>query len=656
MNSTMRGTLWLLATGTPVWPLSAQQYDLRSPDGRVRLEVRAGAQLTWSVSYGGTSLLEPSPISLTLAPGRVLGPGARVTRTSRRSVDQVIRPVVPEKNAVVPDRFAELRLEFRGGWGLVVRAYDDGVAYRFTTGLPDSVTVEAEESRFRFAGNYTAVFAPDSLWMSHQEPLYRRVPLDSLPPGSRGLTPMVLEAEHGPRLAVMESALEDYPGMHVAAGGDRSVAAVFPAAALEEDTHDVRNVDVARRAPYLARTAGTREYPWRVLAIAPDDRALLKNQLVYLLAPDLRLTDPSWIRPGKVAWDWWNDRNFHGVDFPAGINQRTYQEYVNFAQEYGIPYVILDEGWSPLDSLMTTVPSMDVAALVQYARPRGVGIILWALWKPLDDRMDQVLDRWAQWGVQGVKVDFMQRDDQAVVRFYWRMAREAAERHMLVDFHGAYKPSGLRRAYPNVLTREGVRGLEADKWSSDITPDHDATLPFTRMLAGPMDYTPGAMINAARQEFRPVFSHPMSQGTRAHQMALYVIYESPLQMLADNPQHYRAEPDVTRFIAAVPTTWDETRPLLGKIGDYVAIARRQGDTWWVGALTDWEPRTLSLDLTFLGDRPYQMESYGDGVNAGRHGGDYLRSVRTLDARTPLEIRLAPGGGWVARLAPTSRNP
>jgi alpha-glucosidase len=637
--------------GTSPLPLSAQQYQVRSPDGRTRVEIQTGAQLTWSVTYGGTTLLEPSPLSLTLAPGRVLGPGGRVARTRSRSVDQVIRPVVPEKNAAVPDRFAELRLEFRGGWGLVVRAYDDGVAYRFTTSLRDSVTVEAEESRFRFGGNYAAWFPADSMWMSHQEPIYRRVPLDSLPPGMKGLTPLVLEVENGPRLAVMESALEDYPGMHVEAAGERSVAAVFPAAALDEDTHDVRNVGVARRAPYLARTVGTREYPWRVLAIAPDDRALLENQLVYRLAPELRLQDTSWIRPGKVAWDWWNDRNFHGVDFEAGINQRTYQEYVNFAQEYGIPYVILDEGWSPLDSLMTPVPSMDVAALARYAGAQGVGIILWALWKPLDDRMEEILDRWQQWGVRGVKVDFMQRDDQAVVRFYWRMAREAAKRHMLVDFHGAYKPAGLRRAYPNVLTREGVRGLEGDKWSTDITPDHDVTLPFTRMLAGPMDYTPGAMINAARQEFRPIYSHPMSQGTRAHQMALYVVYESPLQMLADNPQHYREEPDVTRFIAAVPTTWDETRPLLGKIGDYVAVARRKGDTWWVGALTDWDPRTLSLDLTFLGDGPYQMESYRDGVNAGRHGSDYVREVRAFDARTPLEVRLAPGGGWVARLTP-----
>jgi alpha-glucosidase len=429
------------------------------------------------------------------------------------------------------------------------------------------------------------------------------------------------------------------------------LSGVFPPFALSENRSDIENVAVAQAAPYIARTAGTREFPWRVLAIAADDRSLLENQIVYRLAPELRIEDPSWIQPGKVAWDWWNDRNFHDVDFRAGINQRTYQEYVNFASEFGIEYVILDLGWSPVDNLMTTVPEMDVAALVEYARARNVGIILWALWKPLDERMEEVLDLWQKWGVKGTKVDYMQRDDQTVVQFYWRLAHEAAKRQMLVDYHGAYKPGGLNRAYPNVLTREGVRGLEFNKWSRDVTPEHDVTLPFTRMLAGAMDYTPGAMINGAREEHRPVFTHPMSQGTRAHQMALYVVFESPLQMLSDNPQHYRQEPEVTRFIAAVPTTWDESRALLGVSGDYVAVARRKGDTWWVGALTDWESRTLTIDLSFLKGGPYRMEFYRDGINADRHGGDHVREVATVERSGKLDVRLAQGGGWVARLSP-----
>jgi alpha-glucosidase len=650
----MRTMVGLLAMATWASAGSAQSWEVASPDGRTRVVIEAGPRLTWSVERAGVRLLEPSPLSLTLAPGRVLGPDARVSAATPRSVDEVIRAVVPEKNALVPDRFHELRLDVEGGWALIVRAYDDGVAYRFSTGFPDSVTVEAEEARFRFPGNVTAVFAADSLWMSHQEPLYRRVPLDSLPEGAMGVTPLVLEIEGGPRLALMESALESYPGMHVAGGGGGSIVAAFPPLALEETTRDVRNVGVARAASHIARTAGTREYPWRILAIAEDDRALLENQIVYRLAPELRLDDTSWIRPGMVAWDWWNDRNFHGVDFRAGINQRTYEEYVDFASEFGIPYVILDEGWSPLDDLTTTVPDMDVAALAAHAQERGVGLILWTLWKPLERRMEEVLDLWRAWGVRGIKVDFMQRDDQAVVDFYWRLAREAAERHLLVDYHGAYKPAGLRRAYPNVLTREGVRGLEWNKWSSDVTPAHDVTLPFTRMLAGPMDYTPGAMINAAREEHRAVFSRPMSQGTRAHQMALYVVFESPLQMLADNPQHYRREPEVTRFIAGVPTTWDETRALEGRIGEVVAVARRRGDTWWVGALTNGEPRTLVLDLSFLGEARYEMEIYRDGLNADRYGSDHVREVRGLDGGAPLEVSLAPGGGWVARLTPAGR--
>lgn len=648
MRAIAAGVLSLLiSAGTA----GAQSMTVRSPDGRTTVAVDAGSELTWRVEHDGRTVLRSSPLSMTLASGRELGPDARVVGTAPRSVDDVIHPVVAEKNAEVPDHFEELRIDFEGDWALIVRAYDDGVAYRFATAFADSVVVQDEQATFRFAPGDVAVFGADSTWMSHQEPLYRRVPVDSLREGARGLTPLVVETQSGLRLVVMESALEDYPGMHVEGAGGAAVRAVFPRFALGETRDDIENVGVSERAPYIARTAGTRDYPWRVLAIAPDDRTLLENQIVYRLAPELRIDDPSWIRPGKVAWDWWNAWNFHDVDFRAGINQRTYQAYVDFASDYGIEYVILDLGWSPEDDVTTSVPEIDVPALVDYARARNVGIVLWSLWKPLDDRMEEVLDLWRSWGVVGTKVDYMQRDDQGVVQFYWRLAREAAERHLVVDYHGAYKPAGLRRAYPNVLSREGVRGLEYNKWSEDVTPGHDATLPFTRMLAGPMDYTPGAMLNAARGEHRPIFTHPMSQGTRAHQMALYVVFESPLMMLADNPVHYRAEPEVTRFVAGVPTTWDETRPLLGESGRYVAIARRKGERWWVGAITDWSARTLEIDLSFLGGGSWRMELWRDGINADRHGSDHLREVETVVGEGVRQIRLAPGGGWVARFEP-----
>lgn len=632
-------------------PVAAQSWALDSPDGRTRVTVAAGETLTWSVQRDGRTLLEPSPVAMVLGDGRILGGGAAARDTRTRSVDRVVEPVVAEKNARIPERFEELTVSFRDGWDLVVRAYDEGVAYRFATAFPDSVEVASETATWRFPGNHRVVWGADSSWMSHQEPIYRRVRLDSLAAGERGLTPLVLEMEGGTRVAIMESALESYPGLHIETRGDRELAGVFPPVALEEDASDIMNVGVARYGDVIARTAGTRAYPWRIFAMADRDIELLENQLVYLLAPELRVEDPSWIRPGKVAWDWWNDWNIHDVDFRAGINQRTYEHYIDFASEYGLEYVILDHGWSPVDDLTTVVPELDVPALVAYGRARDVGVILWALWKPLDEDMEAVLDRWKEWGVVGTKVDYMQRDDQDMVEFYWRLAREAAERELIIDYHGAYKPAGLRRAYPNVLTREGVRGLEYNKWSADVTPGHDVTLAFTRMLAGPLDYTPGAMINATRANHRDVFSRPMSQGTRAHQMALYVVYESPLQMLADNPTHYHREPEVTRFIADVPVTWDETRALAGESGEYVMLARRNGASWWVGALTDWTERTLPLELSFLGEGPWTATIYRDGVNANRYGNDHVREVRTVRSGDVLDLRLAEGGGWVARFDP-----
>ena len=379
--------------------------------------------------------------------------------------------------------------------------------------------------------------------------------------------------------------------------------------------------------------------------IADRDRQLLENELVYELAPPTRLADVSWIQPGKVSWDWWNALNVRDVPFRAGVNTATYKYYIDFASKYHIPYIILDEGWYKLGNLLDVKPEIDVPELVRYGREKGVGIILWVIWKTLDDQMTPALDQFQSWGVRGIKVDFMQRDDQAVVRFYWRAAREAASRHLLVDFHGAHKPAGLNRAYPNVLTFEGVRGLENDKWSTSVTPEHDVTLPFTRMLAGPMDYTPGAMVNAQPRDFRPIFDRPMSQGTRAHQLAMYIVYESPLQMLADSPSEYLREPDAMAFLADVPVVWDETRALDGSVGEYVLVARRHGGAWYVGGMTNSTARMLTLDLGFLGDGAWTLESWADGPNADRNGMDYVRSSRLVRRGDRVDVRMGPGGGY-----------
>jgi alpha-glucosidase len=423
-----------------------------------------------------------------------------------------------------------------------------------------------------------------------------------------------------------------------------------------------RDEDVVAREPYMAKTRGAREFPWRVLVLADRDATLLDTDIVFRLAAETKLADTSWIRPGKVAWDWWNFNNIHGVPFRAGVNTETYKHYIDFAAGHGIEYVILDEGWYKLGDLMTQMPGIDMEAIAAHARAKNVGLVMWVIWKTLDLQMAPALDQFAKWGVKGIKVDFMQREDQWMVNFYERTAVEAAKRKLLVDFHGAYKPTGLYRTYPNVLTSEGVLGLEQSKWGDLASPDNAVTFPFMRMMAGPVDYTPGAMMNATKADFKPIFNRPMSQGTRCHQLAMYVVYESPLQMLADSPSNYLKEPESLAFLSSVPVVWDETRVLSAAIGEHILIARRSGRDWYVAALTSWTPRDLEVPLSFLAGSTgpgaagsktaagqWEAEIFTDGPNADRVGVDYAREKRTVSAADRLTIHLAPGGGFVARI-------
>ena len=392
--------------------------------------------------------------------------------------------------------------------------------------------------------------------------------------------------------------------------------------------------------------------PRRVVMLAKHMRTLVEDDLVFKLSRPLQLEDTSWIKPGKVAWDWWNALNLYGVDFAAGINTQTYKYYIDFAADYGLEYIILDEGWSRTTTdLLEPNDDVDVAELARYGQQKNVGVILWTLWKPLDQDMEKILDRWVSWGVKGIKVDFMQRADQQMVNFYARAAREAAKRKLLVDFHGAFKPAGLRRAYPNVINYEGLRGLENCKWCDAITPEHDVTLPFVRMLAGPMDFTPGAMDNAHKDNFFARFTRPMSQGTRCHQIAMYVIYDAPLQMLADTPSNYLREPECTKFIAGIPTTWHETKVIDGQPGQFILMARRHGDRWYIGAMTNDQPRELKVDLSFLEQGNWQLHVARDGVNAQRVAIDYALDTRSVTSDDTLTLQLATGGGWVGVLSP-----
>jgi alpha-glucosidase len=627
----------------------AQSHKVTSPDGNLSITIATDERLTYSISFIGREIIAPSTFSMTLESGPTLGAHPKVKLKDQRNVDETITPVVPEKRSTIRDNYSELSLTFESGWGLDVRAYDDGVAYRFRTSLPEKLTIADEHFEARFNKDHEVYFPTEESFLTHSERIYEHVPLSSIPTQKMASMPVLVMFEDGPRVAITESDLRDYPGMYLVGTSGTKLRNRFPAYPLEEEQTRDRTVKVVERADWIARTDGKRTFPWRVFVITPDDAGLVESTLVYQLAPSCRLEDTDWIRPGKVAWDWWNAINLHGVDFPSGVNTESYKYYIDFAADHGIEYVILDEGWYELGDLFAINPDMDMDALLAYAEDRGVGLILWVVWKTLDDQFLPAMDQFEKWKVAGLKVDFMQRDDQPIVNYYWKVAEESAKRHFLVDFHGSYKPAGLRRAYPNVLTREGVLGLEHVKWSKQPTPEHNVTLPFIRMLAGPMDYTPGAMLNAQEKNFHHVFDRPMSMGTRTHQLAMYVVFESPLQMLADSPSHYLQEKESLGFLSAVPTVWDETKVLAAKVSDYIAVARRHGNEWYVGAMTDWTARELTLDLSFLGEGEHSAEIFEDGINADRNARDYRRREKTLSRTTELTIHLAPGGGWAARI-------
>jgi alpha-glucosidase len=643
------------APAPPPSPAAPSVIHLLSPGGHISVDVRAAPDLAYDVAYDGKPLIADARLSLDVDHRR-LGAAARITGTKTRAVDDQVTPAVRLKAASLADHYNEVRIACAGGYTVTFRAYDEGVAYRFETALDAAqVKVFGEEALFRFAAD-APVFYPDEgkTFFSHNEQLFKPVSLTAIPAGDLASLPAVVATAAGPKVAIAEADIESYPGLWLRATGTPALAAAFPPYPLEEKAARDRDIKVTRAADYIAVTTGTRAYPWRLLAVAPRDGDLITNSLVYLLQRPSQIADTSWIKPGQVAWDWWNDRNLAGVPFKPGVNTETYEFYVDFAARYGIDYIILDEGWYKTGNLLQVAPGLDMPALLAHARARHVGIILWAVWKTFADQLDPALAQFEAWGIKGVKVDFMQRDDQPVIDFYHRVARELAKRKMLVDFHGGQRPALMTRTWPNIISTEGVKGMEHLKWSNVSDPEHNVTLPFTRMFLGPMDYTPGAMLNATRAQFRVVFHQPMSLGTRCHQVAMYVVYESPLQMLADSPTNYLREAETTAFISKIPTVWDETRVLDGRIGDYVVVARRAGSDWYVGAMTDWTPRELEIDLaSFLPPASWQMVAFADGPDADRTPTSYRRESTALPARARLKVKLAPGGGWAARLTHTA---
>lgn len=645
--------------------LQAQkQFTLTSPDGNLKTTITTGDRLTYDIVCNGRQILSPSSLSMTLDNGSVWGEKTSLSGTSRKSVDQTI-PSPFYRSTEMRDCYNELTMRFKKDWNVEFRAYNDGIAYRFVNRGKKPFNVVDEVADYRFPSDAVATVPYvnrgkdgdyKSQFFNSFENTYSTERLSKLNKQRLMFLPLVVDAGEGVKICITETNLENYPGLYVStADGENSLSgkfAPYPKRKVQGG-HNRLQMLVEEQENYIAKVDQPRNFPWRIAIVTTADKELAASNLSYLLAEPSRLTDISWIKPGKVAWEWWNAWNLDGVDFVTGVNNATYKAYIDFAAAKGIEYVILDEGWAVnlKADLMQVVKEIDLKELVDYATAKQVGIILWAGYYAFDRDMENVCRHYADMGVKGFKVDFMDRDDQEMTAFNYRAAEMCAKYKLILDLHGTHKPAGLNRTYPNVLNFEGVNGLEQMKWSPASVDQvkYDVMIPFLRQVSGPMDYTQGAMRNASKGNYYPCNSEPMSQGTRCRQLALYVVFESPFNMLCDAPGNYMRELESTDFIAQIPTVWDESIVLDGKMGEYIVTARRSGDTWYVGGITDWTARDIEVDCSFLSDKSYQATLFKDGANAHRAGRDYKRESLPVDKNGKLKIHLAPGGGFALKL-------
>lgn len=670
-------TTWLVLVaiilGTSQVQAAQKQYTVSSPDGKTAMHITVGQNITYSVTQDNVEVIAASPISMTLTDGTVWGVAPKVIGSKRHSVNEVIDAHFYKQDKV-EDKYNDLILRFARKWNLEVRAYNDGVAYRFVSNRKGKYEIKNEQAIFQFTEDAQAtapyVYSPGDL--EHQlfqsfENRYTREKISALDKNRLMFLPLSVAAPQGKRVTITESDLRSYPGMYLTTNfGKDAMSSFFAPLRDDIEEHSGYNnlqVIVKSRHDYIAAVDGPRSFPWRAIIVTDNDVDLANTTMTYKLAEPNVIGDTSWIKPGKVAWDWWNDWNLDGVDFKPGINNQTYKYYIDFASKQGIEYVILDEGWAvnKVYDLMQVIPEIDVKELVEYGKERNVGIILWAGYYAFDKDMEKVCKFYSEMGVKGFKVDFMNGDDQELVHFNERCAQMTAKYKLVLDIHGTYKPAGLQRTYPNILNFEGVHGLEQMKWQPQECDQvtYDVTLPYIRMISGPLDYTQGAMNNAVKAlntitnkmetQYYPCFSKPMSQGTRCHQLGMYITYLSPLNMLCDTPTNYEKNPVCTEFIASIPTTWDESRTIQGEMGKYIVTARRHGDKWYIGGLNNWDAREITLDLSAITGKTGQAVLFQDGPNADMNGVDYTKKTVTVQKGQTLTIRMAPGGGFALEL-------
>lgn len=637
-------------------------YSVSSPDGKLSVYVTIDNDIRWSVADNGEEVIKPSRLAMQINENETWGENPKIVKVKKGSINAVISSPFYKK-AEINDKCNTLTLKFKGNFGIEFRAYDGAVAYRFVSDRKGDYIVKNEIADFSFDKNNDVycsyVRGNENKTLNEQyrtsfENLYEIQKMSEMGKNRLMFMPVLIDLGNK-KVCITETNLLNYPGMFLynPEGGTTLVAHYAPYPDVVEQGGYINLQGIVKtRKPYIAEVSGPHAFPWRICIVADNDAKLLDNDMVYTLSEPCAIDNTSWIKPGKVAWDWWNSWGLVGVPFKAGINNRTYEYYINFAAKNGIEYILLDDGWSPSGKadLMQIIPEIDMPALVKYANERGVGIVIWAGYWPTDHDMEKVFKHYSEMGIKGFKIDFMDRDDQQMVEFYERAAATAAKYHLIIDFHGAFKPSGLSRKYPNVLGYEGVYGLETRKCSADDQVTYDVQIPFIRMVAGPMDYTQGAMMNAQKNSFRANNDEPMSMGTRCHQLGMYVVYESPFNMLCDSPTNYEKEPVCTEFIAQIPTVWDETVALDGKVGEYAIIARRKGNDWYVGGINNWNQRDIALNLSFLNDGNYTMTLLKDGYNANKFGRDFLKEVKSnVNKNDNLTVTMANGGGFALKL-------
>lgn len=653
-----------LLVGAESFAAKSYSYTLTSPNGKLAVVVDTEGKLSYAVKRDGKEVVAPSAIALKIYEGATLGEGCRVKRAMRTTINERIVPYFYFRSEI-KDNYNALRLDFAEKFSVEFRAYDDAVAYRFLTSFKEDFIVENEVAEFAFPADSKAFIPYNNLtgnrkdkYFTSFEQHYTYDNLSAMSKDKLAFTPVAVESA-GYKVCIAESNVEHYPGMFVAnptgAACLQGVFAPLPNEVVVGGHNKLQGI-VASRKPYIAECKGKSQLPWRIIAVAERDSELLDSDVVYRLASPSRLADVSWIKPGKVAWEWWNHWGIKGVPFEAGVNTDTYKYYVDFAAKNGIEYVILDEGWAVkyANDLMQIVPEIDLKEIIGHASKKGVGIILWAGFNAIANDPETVCRHYAEMGVKGFKVDFLDRDDQQMMDFMFELAKIAAEHKLMIDYHGCPKPMGLNRTYPNVINFEGVLGLENVKFSKTLRnkvdlAEYDVTMPYLRMLAGPIDYTQGAMRNASKRNFRVVNEEPMSMGTRSRQLAMYAIFYSPFSMLCDSPSLYEREQESVDFISAAPTVWDKTVALDGKMGEYIAMARRSGEEWYVGVITSWEPRDLELDLSFLGEGDFKAEIFRDGANSHRIASDYVHETIDIPSSRKIKVQLAPAGGYAMRI-------